>query len=115
MLRQALSELNGELLPDVILSDRCDELTPDGMYNNVGLLQLDALDARSRTLAVSAAMLHATKRSHEILDDHYSNASMESTLLKLEDAWKPVCRHLDCDHTKLGHGSNSFRRFVDFG
>ena len=93
-------------VPDELLSKyRCDEFVEVGAYepaNNESFLQLDNLEGKAKTLALSSAMLHATRVSHRILDAHGQNTTMESTLQQLEETWYPVCRHLFCDHTKLG-------------
>ncbi|CAK9029011.1 unnamed protein product [Durusdinium trenchii] len=106
IIRQGLMEEALDFsVPDELLSKyRCDEFVEVGAYepaNNESFLQLDNLEGKAKTLALSSAMLHATRVSHRILDAHGQNTTMESTLQQLEETWYPVCRHLFCDHTNF--------------
>ena len=57
------------------------------------------MDAKaSATLAVSAALTHASKTTHEILDAHEASASVDDTVQKLHQVWHPVCKEMGCDH-----------------
>ena len=53
----------------------------------------------ARTVALSTAMQHATRTSFQVLDSHQHNTSMEMTIQRLEEAWYPICREMQCDHT----------------
>ena len=74
----------------------CDE-NDHSNDHSASLLQSDA----SQTSAVSLAMHHATRSTHQILAEHTTNASLDHTVNRLEEAWHPVCNVLGCDHTNF--------------
>ena len=46
---------------------------------------------------LSAALANAFRSTHNILNSHSENASIQTTLQRFEEVWFPVCRQLDCD------------------
>lgn len=53
------------------------------------------------TLAMSSALVHASKVSFQILDSHQVGSSVDATILKLHELWMPICKHLNCDHSNF--------------
>jgi len=76
--------------------------------NGSSLIQSDS-QALAATLAVSAALDHATLSTHAILDSHGKEpianngtahrSHMDATVSALRVAWKDVCQSMQCDHT----------------
>ena len=72
------------------------------------LVQADS-QALAATLAVSAALGHATLSTHAILDAHKKErianngtahrSHMDATVAALRAAWQGVCESMQCDHT----------------
>ncbi|CAJ1422954.1 unnamed protein product [Effrenium voratum] len=52
---------------------------------------------RAGSAAMSAALMSAADASHQLLDAHKLNSSMDVTIQKLHQVWRPVCSVLDCD------------------
>lgn len=63
------------------------------------LLQVHESDGA--TLAMSSAMVQAAKSSFQILEQHRVGSSVDATILKLHELWKPICKHLNCDHSNF--------------
>lgn len=63
------------------------------------LLQVHESDGA--TLAMSSAMVQAAKSSFQILEQHRVGSSVDATILKLHELWKPICKQLDCDHSSF--------------
>jgi hypothetical protein len=48
---------------------------------------------------VSAALVDAARSTHDVLDSHKANSSVDETVAALHSAWQVPCEMLDCDHT----------------
>jgi len=48
---------------------------------------------------VSAALVDAAMKTHDVLDSHKANSSVDETVAALHRAWQVPCEMLDCDHT----------------
>lgn len=97
-------EANGQqhIIRDAVPSKyRCDEFEEASQAASAGAL-LDVSNGVSKssaTLAFSAALQRATHSTHRILDAHELNSSMDATLQRLEELWRPICQELSCDAT----------------
>ena len=94
-------EANGQqhIIRDAVPSKyRCDEFEEASQVapNTEALLEVSG-SKTSATLAFSAALQRATHSTHRLLDAHELNSSMDVTLERLEDIWRPMCRALGCD------------------
>ncbi|CAE6954255.1 unnamed protein product, partial [Symbiodinium sp. CCMP2456] len=111
LLRDGLvHEKGGETLADDLVFPEaytCDDSvhTPDDDTATVqvatALTQLTASTSseHAATLAVAAAMHEATVASHQVLDAHGANSSMDFTIDKLQQSWHFVCQKTGCDPT----------------
>lgn len=57
------------------------------------------LGSHEHVLFTALTLEHATRRTHDILDSHTLNSSMDATVGKLELTWLPFCQRMRCDHT----------------
>ncbi|CAJ1352266.1 unnamed protein product [Effrenium voratum] len=72
----------------------------DGTVHTAGNTVLLSVDSEhAETLAVAAALHEATVASHQILDSHVLNSSMDDTIDKLQRTWHGPCQKIGCDHT----------------
>eukprot|EP00438_Fugacium_kawagutii_P001966 Skav210034 [mRNA] locus=scaffold706:83357:84474:+ [translate_table: standard] len=76
---------------------QCDQLKHIEVHP--ALLQVDESDGA--TLAMSSAVVQASKSSFQILEHHQVGSSVDATILKLHELWMPICKHLDCDHSSF--------------
>ncbi|CAE7532575.1 unnamed protein product [Symbiodinium sp. CCMP2592] len=89
---------------DMLLDDfgMPEEYSCDGSVHEPALLQLSSSAGealKAGTLAMSAALHSAMRASHEVLDSHIMNSSMDETIRKLQMNWRGVCNALGCDPT----------------
>ena len=113
LLRDALLHEEGSnglggdlLLPEAFICDGS-EHDPSFMQltsntsNERSLQRLTSMvgTEHTATMAMALALHEAASASHDIMNSHTTNASIDATIDKLQDAWHPVCQTLGCDHT----------------
>ena len=117
LLRDALDHEEGSSLgSDILLPEA---FVCDGSEHDPSFLQLhsksshEARDVSLRrlisevgtehtaTVTMASALREAAGNTHEILDGHALNGSLDATIEKLQHAWHPVCQQLGCDHTNF--------------
>ena len=90
---------------------QCDLLEHDKVTPPAGhaMLQVDEASGSSEsefesdgaTLAMSSAVVQASKVTFQILSSHQVGSSVDATILKLHELWMPICKHLKCDHSNF--------------
>ncbi|CAE7494994.1 unnamed protein product [Symbiodinium necroappetens] len=112
LLRDALDHEEGSsLASDILLPEA---FVCDGSEHDPSFLQLDSdsHEASQRliselgtehtaTATMALALRVAAANSHQILDSHATNGSLDATIEKLQHVWHPVCQQLGCDHTNF--------------
>ncbi|OLQ02940.1 hypothetical protein AK812_SmicGene14161 [Symbiodinium microadriaticum] len=112
LLRDALDHEEGSTLASDILLPEA--FVCDGSEHDPSFLQLDSdsHEASQRliselgtehmaTASMALALRVAAANSHQILDSHATNGSLDATIEKLQHVWHPVCQQLGCDHTNF--------------
>ena len=120
-------EITWPLLRDALLHEEggnslaVDALLPeayicDGSEHDHAFLQFDAKTSRetslrqltsmvgtehAATMSMALDLKAAAAASHQIMNSHAVNASLDETIDKLQQAWHPVCQKLGCDHTNF--------------
>ena len=87
---------------------QCDSMTHSHFDPVVDLVETPTATSPSllqedtaQTLLTSAMLGQAIYESHAILDSHMQNSSMEATIDKMKDVWRPICQKLECDHNNF--------------
>lgn len=57
------------------------------------------LEQETDVMRASAMLLDVAETTHEVLDSHSHNSSVDQTVASLHETWKPACELLQCDHT----------------
>ena len=76
---------------------QCDSL----QHQVVAPALLQEHEADGATLAMSSAVVQASEASFQILEAHELGSSVDATVMKLHELWRPVCQRLDCDHSNF--------------
>ena len=114
LLRDALDHEEGSTLgSDILLPEA---FVCDGSEHDPSFLQLDSNSLHEAslqrlvsevgtehkaTVTMALALRDAAADSHQILNSHAMNGSLDATIEKLQHAWHPVCQQLGCDHTNF--------------
>ncbi|CAE7772998.1 unnamed protein product [Symbiodinium sp. CCMP2456] len=114
LLRDALDHEEGSTLASDILLPEA--FVCDGSEHDPSFLQLDSDSLHeaslrrlishvgtehTATVTMALALREAAANSHQILDSHATNGSLDDTIEKLQHAWHPACQQLGCDHTNF--------------
>jgi len=61
----------------------------------------DGASSKAAAYRTSAALHHAAKTAHAVMDSHLANSSVDATLVALHEAWGAPCKMLGCDATNF--------------
>ncbi|CAE7407526.1 unnamed protein product [Symbiodinium natans] len=101
LLRDALLHEEGgnslavdALLPEAYICDGSEHTSLRQLTSMVGT-------EHAATMSMALDLKAAAAASHQIMNSHAVNASLDETIDKLQQAWHPVCQKLGCDHTNF--------------